>query len=70
VSIEEILKTVNDFKNKDKSKRTLLLFGKGDGGGGPTREMLERLNRVKVCFLFRFHSTFSHFFQKIPNEGK
>jgi alpha-mannosidase len=47
MSIEEVLKTVNDFKNKDKSKRTLLLFGKGDGGGGPTRDMLERLLRIK-----------------------
>ena len=30
-------------------RRSMYLFGHGDGGGGPTREMLERARRVAGC---------------------
>ena len=29
----QILYTVENFKNKDKSNETVLLYGRGDGGG-------------------------------------
>jgi alpha-mannosidase len=32
-----------NYKDKDKNEELLLAFGWGDGGGGPTREMLERI---------------------------
>lgn len=35
----------SNFAQKALSKDSLLLFGYGDGGGGPTREMLGRLER-------------------------
>ena len=37
---------MRQFKDKGRSRRSLLLFGHGDGGGGPTEGMLERLERV------------------------
>jgi alpha-mannosidase len=36
-----------NFKDKGRSNRSLLLFGDGDGGGGPQLEHLERLERLK-----------------------
>ncbi|MCS4485174.1 glycosyl hydrolase-related protein [Gleimia sp. 6138-11-ORH1] len=36
---------VNNFKNKGRANCSLLPFGYGDGGGGPTREMIERISR-------------------------
>lgn len=41
------LGTYKRFQNKDLSEHTLLLFGYGDGGGGPTKEMLENGKRLK-----------------------
>jgi alpha-mannosidase len=35
-----------NFKDKGRSKSSLLLFGDGDGGGGPQLEHLERLVRL------------------------
>ncbi|WP_027587015.1 alpha-mannosidase [Acidipropionibacterium thoenii] len=36
----------SNFADKGRSRRSLLLFGYGDGGGGPTREMLAQAARV------------------------
>jgi len=45
--VNELLKTARDYKNLDRSHTSILLFGHGDGGGGPTREMLESLRRAR-----------------------
>ena len=42
-----IAKTEKEFLDKGVSDRALLLFGIGDGGGGPGQEHLERLKRQK-----------------------
>ncbi|WP_279058392.1 alpha-mannosidase [Mobiluncus mulieris] len=42
----ELRHAVDNFKEAGKANSSLLLYGYGDGGGGPTREMLERLSRV------------------------
>lgn len=39
----ELAKVTRGFKDHGWSNHSLLVFGHGDGGGGPTREMLERL---------------------------
>jgi alpha-mannosidase len=39
--------TWRHFRGKRYHDSTLLAFGYGDGGGGPTTEMLERFNRLK-----------------------
>jgi alpha-mannosidase len=47
VTIEEVQKHITNFKDKERAGESYLLFGYGDGGGGPTEEMLERLRRLK-----------------------
>ena len=42
----ELAHAVRNFRDKGGSSRSAYLFGHGDGGGGPTREMLERARRV------------------------
>lgn len=41
------LGTFKRFQNRDLTEDTLMLFGFGDGGGGPTKEMLEEAERLK-----------------------
>lgn len=40
------LGTFKRFQNRDLTENTLMLFGFGDGGGGPTKEMLENARRL------------------------
>ena len=47
VSVEEVLKHYSNFKDKERASESCMLFGFGDGGGGPTEEMLERLRRMR-----------------------
>jgi alpha-mannosidase len=42
---KELHYTEKNFRDKDLSTHVLMLFGYGDGGGGPTREMMGRLHR-------------------------
>jgi alpha-mannosidase len=42
----ELRRAVVAFRDHDRSDASLVLFGHGDGGGGPTREMLESAERV------------------------
>ncbi len=44
---QAIKKTERNFLDKSVSEDCLMLFGIGDGGGGPGAEHLERLSRVK-----------------------
>ena len=46
VEVAELRRAARDYKDHDRSGRSLLVFGWGDGGGGPTPEMLETLRRV------------------------
>lgn len=41
------LGTFKRFQNRDLTENTLMLFGFGDGGGGPTKEMLESEKRLR-----------------------
>ena len=45
--IQELDYAEKNFQDKDLSDRSLLLFGFGDGGGGPTRNMMEHLHRYE-----------------------
>jgi alpha-mannosidase len=45
-TVPELLKTAREYMDHDHSGTSLLVFGYGDGGGGPTRAMLETLRRA------------------------
>lgn len=45
-NVKEVLASSEKFKEHDRARESLLLFGYGDGGGGPTAEMLEQLRRM------------------------
>lgn len=46
MGVRELRFGVANFKDHDRATRSLYLFGWGDGGGGPTSEMLESANRL------------------------
>ncbi|MEW1691429.1 alpha-mannosidase [Streptomyces sp. NPDC091265] len=43
----DIAHTERNFRDKGAANRSLVPFGYGDGGGGPTREMLARAHRLE-----------------------
>lgn len=47
MTVEQMLYNVSNYKDMDRSNESMALFGFGDGGGGPTAEMLERIARMK-----------------------
>lgn len=47
INANQVMGTWKRYQNKDMSEETLMLFGYGDGGGGPTKEMLENAKRLK-----------------------
>jgi alpha-mannosidase len=44
--VKEVLFNVSNFKDHEHSKESYLLFGFGDGGGGPSLPMLEQIARM------------------------
>lgn len=46
VTVEQLRFNAHNYKDHDRSANSLMLFGYGDGGGGPSAEMLERLARA------------------------
>ncbi|MGH0161871.1 UNVERIFIED_CONTAM: hypothetical protein FKN15_041704 [Acipenser sinensis] len=45
--VEDLLNSVRNNKDKGRANHSAVLFGYGDGGGGPTQRMLQRLERVR-----------------------
>jgi len=45
-TVPDLLRSARAYKDHESSGTSLLLFGLGDGGGGPTRAMLETLRRA------------------------
>jgi alpha-mannosidase len=43
----KLAKAVSNYAEKGRGTRSLAPFGYGDGGGGPTREMLEKARRLR-----------------------
>ena len=42
VSVSELAKSASGLKDKGRAHDVMLLYGYGDGGGGPTMDMLTR----------------------------
>ncbi|KAK9474274.1 glycosyl hydrolases family 38 N-terminal domain-containing protein [Dipodascopsis tothii] len=47
VEFHEVNQSLKGHKNLEQNQTGLLVFGIGDGGGGPTGEMLEKLRRMR-----------------------
>ncbi|MDD5134453.1 MAG: glycoside hydrolase family 38 C-terminal domain-containing protein [Phycisphaerae bacterium] len=46
VDPQQVIGTWNSFQQKEHHQQLLIAFGFGDGGGGPTREMLENIREM------------------------
>ncbi|KAK4328136.1 hypothetical protein Pmani_001416 [Petrolisthes manimaculis] len=46
VTVEEAVRTERNLQDKGRASTSAFLFGYGDGGGGPTQDMLERTRRL------------------------
>jgi alpha-mannosidase len=69
-SVKEILYADHEYKDHESSGTSLLVYGYGDGGGGPTRAMLESLRRAHdLQGLPRTHTaTSDEFFEALEAE--
>ncbi|KAI8208184.1 Alpha-mannosidase [Colletotrichum sp. SAR 10_86] len=73
----DVKRSVSQHKSMDQDHTSLLVFGKGDGGGGPTWQHLEKLRRCRgmsdqVGMLPRVHmgKTVDDFFDKLEPKAK
>ncbi|WOO78189.1 Alpha-mannosidase [Vanrija pseudolonga] len=77
--VEDFRKAVTEHRNLEVSKHTLLLFGNGDGGGGPNAPMLESLRRARALVTNRddapghipkikYGGNFGDFFDAVRDE--
>ncbi|MDO5066698.1 MAG: glycoside hydrolase family 38 C-terminal domain-containing protein [Propionibacteriaceae bacterium] len=46
VSAEELNRAVDNYREKGRATQQVIPFGYGDGGGGPTAQMVERIRRL------------------------
>lgn len=46
-TVSQLRDNARNYKDHDRSRHSILLFGFGDGGGGPIKRMLETLRRAK-----------------------
>jgi alpha-mannosidase len=69
---DTIYKTWSNFRQKDLTNRVLLSFGHGDGGGGPTEEMLENYRTMKQIpgMPHLEMGTVESFFEKMNIDGE
>lgn len=77
--VEDFRKAITEHRNLEVSKHTLLLFGNGDGGGGPNAPMLESLRRARALVSNRddapghipkikYGGNFADFFDAVRDE--
>lgn len=45
-SVNDVINSDKDCKDRDRTKNAMLLYGHGDGGGGPTEEMISGLKHM------------------------
>jgi alpha-mannosidase len=71
LTAEEIGDTWRNFQAKRQHECTLLSFGYGDGGGGPSSDMLERFARLKEFpGLPRLRmGSVAEFYERLPKEN-
>jgi alpha-mannosidase len=45
--VDDLVKTARESRSLEHSSTSMLVYGYGDGGGGPTRDMLETIRRAR-----------------------
>ncbi|KAK3341552.1 glycoside hydrolase family 38 protein [Lasiosphaeria hispida] len=72
----DVKRSMSQHKSLDQDNTSLLVFGKGDGGGGPTWQHIEKLRRCRgisdtVGLLPRVHmgNSVDDFFDKLENKA-
>ncbi|KAG9101891.1 Glycoside hydrolase, 38 vacuolar alpha mannosidase [Ceratobasidium sp. 370] len=72
----DVRKAINNHKNLESSDMGLLVFGNGDGGGGPLAKMLENLRRIRAAGnnsrelpLVKMGHTTEAFFDRLEKES-
>lgn len=76
--MSEIRRGLTGHKNQEVTHQSLLLFGNGDGGGGPTPPMLEKLRRARAAGkqadaggqipMVKMGGSFEQFFDSVREE--
>ncbi|RKF60763.1 Alpha-mannosidase [Erysiphe neolycopersici] len=71
----DVKRSISQHKSMDQDETSLLVFGKGDGGGGPTWQHLEKLRRCRgmsdtIGILPRVHmgNTVEDFFDQLEQK--
>ncbi len=72
VKLFEIVKAISTYEAVTGEKETLVLYGLGDHGGGPNREILNRIRSYKKLFIAPqfIHSRAEDFIKRIPERFK
>jgi alpha-mannosidase len=72
----DVKRSISQHKSMDQDHTSLLVFGKGDGGGGPTWQHIEKLRRCRgisdeVGLLPRVHmgNSVDQFFDKVEEKA-
>lgn len=72
----DVKRSITQHKSMNQDKTSLLVFGKGDGGGGPTREMLDKLRRCRglsdqigLLPRVKMGNTVDDFFEKLEQKA-
>ncbi|KAG9249452.1 alpha-mannosidase [Emericellopsis atlantica] len=75
-NLGDITRSISNHKSLDQDNTALMAFGKGDGGGGPTWQHLEKLRRLRgmadtVGVIPRVHSgaTVDQFFDRLEAKS-
>jgi len=68
----EVRSAWDNFKGKDRTDEVMLSFGYGDGGGGPTQDMLENAARLETMpdFPRARMGRIDGFFDRLAKNGK
>jgi len=71
-NVKEVLWNVENYQDHERSNESLLLYGYGDGGGGPSVEMLEQLARIEDVdgLPVTKHRTPQEFFKRLEDDLK
>ncbi|KAF5010623.1 hypothetical protein FDECE_3225 [Fusarium decemcellulare] len=75
-NFENITRSISNHKSLDQDNTALMAFGKGDGGGGPTWQHMERLRRLRgmadtMGVIPRVHAgaTVDQFFDRLETKA-